>query len=207
MSLIVGWGLYNGQRLLTRWFLINPVCPPADWSPTMRDLLQEILAQYALPRFGTHGISHWARVLETGFRLGQETGADPQVLELFAVLHDSRRVNEGIDLDHGRRAAEYAVTLRGSLIHLADADFDLLYHACACHTDGLTTGDRTVQTCWDADRLDLGRVDITPTAEYLCTQSAKEPAIIAWAEERSRGRFVPELVHSAWGLHEDGRAR
>jgi uncharacterized protein len=166
----------------------------------MRDLLREILADYALPWFGTHGVSHWARVLETGLRLAPGTGANPQVIQLFAVLHDSKRINEGIDPDHGRRAADYAARLRGSLMHLIHSDFDLLYHACACHTDGLTTGDRTVQTCWDSDRLDLGRVDITPTAEYLCTEAAKETVILAWAEGRSRSRLVPELIYSDWGL-------
>ena len=39
-----------------------------------------------------------------------------------------------------------------------------------------------VQTCWDADRLDLGRVGIYPDAQFLCTNTAKYPAFIhrAW---------------------------
>lgn len=32
--------------------------------------------------------------------------------------------------------------------------------ALAYHSDGYTEGDITVQVCWDADRLDLGRVGI-----------------------------------------------
>lgn len=166
----------------------------------MDELLREILDRYTLPWFGTHGVSHWARVLETGRHLAPSTGADLQVVRLFAILHDAKRMNEGIDPDHGLRAADYAASLRSSLIDLDDAAFDLLYHACARHTDGLTTGDLTVQICWDADRLDLGRVDITPSAEYLCTPSARDPAVIAWAESRSRPRHVPQLVISEWGL-------
>jgi uncharacterized protein len=48
--------------------------------------------------------------------------------------------------------------MRRSLFDLSDEDFQLLYDACAAHTDGGTQADITIQTCWDADRLDLGRV-------------------------------------------------
>ena len=43
----------------------------------------------------------------------------------------------------------------------------------------------TVQTCWDADRLDLGRVGIRPLAERLCTDVARDPVLIEWAYQRS----------------------
>ena len=61
-----------------------------------------------------------------------------------------------MDDGHGQRGAELAAELRGTLFDLPDADFELLYEACARHTDGLTDADITIQTCWDADRLDLG---------------------------------------------------
>jgi len=38
---------------------------------------------------------------------------------------------------------------------------------------GVIRCDSTVLTCWDADRLDLGRVGITPKAIYLCTDAAQ----------------------------------
>jgi len=47
--------------------------------------------------------------------------------------------------------------------------------------------DITVQTCWDADRLDLGRVETTPKAEYLCTDAGKDPDMIEWAHGRAKG--------------------
>ena len=127
---------------------------------------------YALPLRGFHGVVHWARVLENGQRLASETGANVDVVTLFALFHDSRRVNEDFDLGHGHRGARYARTLRGKLIHLDGADFKLLFEACRLHTDGLTDGDITLQTCWDADRLDLGRVGITPDPDQLCTDAA-----------------------------------
>ena len=165
-----------------------------------QELLHEILDQYSLPWNGIHGIAHWARVLENGRRLAGLSGAKIEVVELFAVLHDSRRTNEGVDYVHGPDGAEYAVRLRGRVIHLPDADFDLLYEACAGHTNGHTRADVTVQTCWDADRLDLGRVGITPKPKRLCTPAARDPAILAWAESRSRIRAVPGLIREEWGL-------
>ncbi|MFZ2726177.1 MAG: hypothetical protein WAX77_08010 [Methylococcaceae bacterium] len=54
------------------------------------------------------------------------------------------------------------------------------------HTHGLTTGyNQTILTCWDADRLDLGRVAIMPNPEYLCTDIAKQKDIIQWAYQNS----------------------
>jgi uncharacterized protein len=149
------------------------------------ELMDAIRGQYALPWRGIHGITHWARVRETGLRLAARTGADPAVAELFAVLHDARRRNEGDDPGHGGRGADLAGALRGTLIHLSDAAFALLRTACADHAKGLIEADVTVQTCWDADRLDLGRVGIVPDPARLCTAAAKESAMRDWAFARS----------------------
>jgi uncharacterized protein len=162
------------------------------------DLIHTIRAQYALPWDGIHGLPHWARVRETGLRLAAHTGANPAMVELFAVLHDARRRNEGVDPDHGERGAAFAATLRGTLIHLSDPDFALLHVACADHTKGLVEGDITVQTCWDADRLDLGRVGIVPDPSRLCTEVAKEPVILDWAYHRSRQNITPAIVRGVW---------
>ena len=53
------------------------------------------------------------------------------------------------------------------------------------HSDGYTDADITVQVCWDADRLDLGRVGIKPAPHRLCTASAKAVDILEAAYERS----------------------
>lgn len=135
---------------------------------------------------GIHGIAHWARVRTNGIRLAEQTGANPEVVELFAFLHDSKRLNDGRDPKHGARAAEFAASLRGSLLTLSEKEFELLRFACEYHTDGLTEADITIQTCWDADRLDLGRVGIRPDPRHLCTPAARESAMIEWAIFQSR---------------------
>jgi uncharacterized protein len=161
-------------------------------------IIQEILETYTLPLRGHHGVVHWARVLENGQRLAAATGAKMDVVTLFALFHDSRRVNEFSDFGHGHRGATYARSLRGKLIHLDDTDFELLFEACRLHTDGLTEGDITLQVCWDADRLDLGRVGITPEPGLLCTDAARE--LLAWADKRAVRRHEPDFVAGFWGL-------
>jgi len=161
-------------------------------------LIHEILEDYALPVRGDHGVVHWARVLENGLRLAEATGASVEVVTLFALFHDSRRVNEGHDPRHGLRGANFARSLRGTLIQLDDRDFELLYEACRLHTDGLTEGDVTLQACWDADRLDLGRVGITPLPHLLCSDAARE--LLEWADRRACVGYEPEIVVEEWGL-------
>ena len=163
-------------------------------------ILRAVLEDYALPWSGHHGIAHWARVLENGLRLAGETGAVVEVVQMFAVLHDSRRANEHTDPEHGPRAAEFATSLRGRLIDLSDHEFRLLHRACAGHTHERTHPDVTIQTCWDADRLDLGRVGITPDPRYLCTEVARRPATIKWADGRATFRVIPEFVRDEWGI-------
>jgi uncharacterized protein len=163
-------------------------------------LIEAIVAQYGLPLSGTHGITHWARVYENGLLLARRNGANITVVELFAVFHDAGRINERGDHEHGRRGAGLARALRGSHFDLPDEDLDLLDFACTHHTSGYTQADLTVQTCWDADRLDLGRVGITPLPERLCTPEARDPDVLSWAHDRAVRRDVPPLIAGGWQL-------
>ena len=152
-----------------------------------QELLSEIRQGFALSLDGVHGEVHWARVRENGLYLATMTGADPEIVELFAYLHDSKRLNDGADREHGWRAAEYIRRLSPALLPLSEAGVELLAYACHYHTAGLTEADVTVGVCWDADRLDLGRVGIEPEARYLCTPAARDPTVIEWALRRSWG--------------------
>lgn len=160
-------------------------------------ILQAVLDGYTLPHDGYHGVYHWARVWENGLRVAESNGADEEVVRLFALFHDARRVNEHTDPDHGLRGGDLAHSLRGALVHLDDARFDLLYEACRLHTDGHTSGDATLLACWDADRLDLGRVGIHPRADLLCTDAAR--AMVPWAQARAISDRRVHDVLRVWG--------
>ncbi|MBI5252302.1 MAG: hypothetical protein HY912_22640 [Desulfomonile tiedjei] len=126
---------------------------------------------------------------ENGLKVASSTGAVTKIVELFAFFHDSKRVNESRDPGHGARAAAFVKELNGSFLFLDPYELDLLTYACRHHTDGKTEGDITVQTCWDADRLDLWRASIWPREEYLCTEAARAPEMIRWACSR-----VPRIL-------------
>jgi uncharacterized protein len=136
-------------------------------------LLKAVLAQFRISRHGVHGPSHWARVRSHAITVGKATGADLLVVELFAFLHDSQRENEWVDPHHGRRAAEYASSLNREYFGLSGDQLDMLCLAMRGHSDGGIHPDPTIQTCWDADRLDLGRVGIKPKARFLSIAGAK----------------------------------
>lgn len=151
------------------------------------ELIDHLKSQFTLDWHGIHGIRHWARVLWTGKHIADREGARLDVVCLFALLHDHKRLNDEHDPHHGHRAVVSAMNLRGEFFQIDDEGFKLLCVAMADHSDGHTEGDITIQTCWDADRLDLGRVGTLPQARYLCTQTARDPILINTCYRRSIG--------------------
>jgi uncharacterized protein len=157
-------------------------------------LLFHLRSQFKINWYGHHGIPHWARVRANGLMLADETMANKHVVELFAFFHDAQRFNEYEDEGHGLRGAALAKQLKSHFFEATDIEMDLLQYACQHHSDGMTTGNTTVLTCWDADRLDLGRVGITPNPRYLCTDAAKRKHNLEKANARAlawKSNFSP----------------
>ncbi|MDM8568523.1 hypothetical protein QUF50_03220 [Thiotrichales bacterium HSG1] len=122
-----------------------------------------------------HGPKHWSRVERNGLYICQLNDADEDVIRLFAIFHDSMRLNDGRDAEHGVRGAEYAKSLLNKEYELSEEKFELLYYACQYHNKRVveTVKDKTIGTCWDADRLDLRRVGIKPSEKMLYSREAK----------------------------------
>ncbi len=135
-------------------------------------LVALIKREFKLNWHGVHGANHWARVLYHGKTIGTIRKADLLVIELFGFLHDSCRFNEDRDLLHGTRAAEFAHGIHGTFFQLTPKQLDTLCYAMKHHSGGEVSTNKTIQTCWDADRLDLGRVRIIPSPQYLSKQAA-----------------------------------
>lgn len=122
-----------------------------------------------------HGERHWRTVGANGLWLAEPlAGADTHVIVLFALLHDSMRENDHVDPEHGPRAAAFAGELHAEgLLGVTAAQLELLQHACFEHTNGKVSSDPTVGACWDADRIDLPRVGITPDPARFSTDLAR----------------------------------
>ena len=158
------------------------------------EIIDAVRTNFMLDWHGIHGIRHWSRVYANGMRIAGGTSANIKVIQLFALFHDSCRLSEGSDPDHGPRSAELAGILRGRLFHLNDDDFVLLDNACRYHTARMHDDDPTVAACFDADRLDLGRVGNRPDPDFLCTPQAREQETITWALKRSISDYLPANI-------------
>lgn len=129
---------------------------------------------FSLGADSVHGPSHWKRVEAFALEIASLTpGVDTDVIRLFALFHDSRRENEYGDPGHGARGAALAFDLhQREFPELETAALEQLVTACCWHTHRTHIDDPTIGTCFDADRLDLGRVGITPDARFLNTTAA-----------------------------------
>lgn len=133
-----------------------------------------------------HGPSHWRAVGAVaaelaGAALRDAAGdppPDPELLLLFAVLHDAMREDDGRDLDHGPRAALLLQRLRADgTLTLDDERAAVLTEALHDHTNGTVSADATIGTCWDADRLLIGRVGIVPDPRFCSTVEGRRRAV------------------------------
>lgn len=150
--------------------------------------------QFLLDWDGIHGATHWARVLRLGRHLAQENGADIEVVTLFALLHDSCREDDNRDPGHGLRASIVVRAQNGILFDINDNQEDRLAAACEGHSKGGLSDDVTIQVCWDADRLELGRLAITPDPHRLGTDTAKRLSRHAWPYEHIGRSDGPSLL-------------
>ena len=105
-------------------------------------LFAEIKRRFALNWAGYHRANHWGRVRRYALTIVQVRGA------------------------------EYARALQRRFYDLSAKAISHLTHAIRHHSDGEVSTDVTIQSCWDADRLDLGHVGIKPAAEFLSLYGA-----------------------------------
>jgi uncharacterized protein len=169
--------------------------------PNAGRLVDAVLERSTGKDSSIHGESHWQRVAAAGLALLPETpDADPALVFLFALFHDSMRLNDGHDPLHGPRGAGLARKLRSEAFDLEEAEMGLLGFACEEHTNGGVGSDPTVGVCWDADRLNLWRVGIRPDPRLLSTEAARSAERIAWARDLQREHLAWEELYRNFGL-------
>lgn len=166
--------------------------------------------------WGVHGIAHWWRVRHNGLLLADAMGADPLVVRLFAIFHDSHRDDDFADPEHGPRAAHWLGSIRSGaapaacaetvrvIRGISESQFRALEAACRLHTSARSDDDPTVATCFAADRLDLARVGkrlkpaLIPIPRSILTDELLAGAVerthrgLAWSE--------PGLIERVWSV-------
>jgi hypothetical protein len=149
---------------------VKPAKRP-DW---LQPILEDAWAGFSLGRKNSvHGLWHWEKVERNALALAKATpDADKIVCQIFALVHDSKRQNEDDDPEHGDRAAEFVEKLyKEEKLPITVVQKELLTYACRLHEKGQVSDNPTIGVCWDADRLDLTRVGITPDPKLLSTKA------------------------------------
>ena len=102
---------------------------PEPSSVVTQDYVDFLAKNFRLSHNGHHGLEHWLRVLINGRLLAEENGADVQVVEHFALVHDIGRINENYDAHHGEQAAKF-VNSFSKWLNLDEHQLYLLVEAC-----------------------------------------------------------------------------
>lgn len=145
-----------------------------EYPPHIQEMFDLAIDRFQLSTNSYHGKWHWENVLQNVNAICDETPeADRKVCQLFAIFHDCARENEDEDPQHGPRAVAFLKEIRDKL-GLDTKQFTQLFTAIVKHTVGETTDDPTVGVCWDADRLDLPRVNIIPEDKYFSTKAGRQ---------------------------------
>lgn len=155
----------------------------------MEDVIS-CVSTHSKPNDIIHGLTHWQRVERNAIRL-QQPNVNMTVVRLFAYFHDACRFEsllkqninqsddenvkiektERVEREHGKLASELVLSLRNSLLKgLTQREIDELSTACELHNITQKTGNPTIDTCFDADRLDLWRlIWIKPNPKLMAT--------------------------------------
>jgi uncharacterized protein len=114
--------------------------------------------------------------MTNAMRLAIGTTTDLDVVVAFALVHDVSRVDDSPDRWHGPRARVFASMLDLMRTLLNESQREMLAVACERHSRGDTTTEATIGACWDADRLDLVRINVLPRVSLMSTTRGREEA-------------------------------
>lgn len=161
--------------------------PAALWHD-LDELLEAVYSSATKLGSAIHGPEHWHSVAVAALHLlAAGEPADRPLVFVFALLHDARRLDDGADPEHGPRAAELLHRLRErGLLDMPDLRAAHLDEALRAHTRGEVSENPTIALCWDADRLDIGRVGYALDPAFFSTATGRNLAAgaepLRWAQ-------------------------
>jgi len=148
-----------------------------------------------------HGPGHWFRVRRFGAILAALEGLPEDArrcVEIFALVHDLARLDDGCGNQHAIDGAAYIDEVLPAVFGPIPRDqVETVRVAIRYHSDGMVSrvaddrglfahlegphelSVRTIGCCWDADRLDLPRVGIHPEARFMSTANWRDVLPVA----------------------------
>jgi len=142
-------------------------------------VIDEVVKQYD-ERMGqdiVHGTRHWTNVFTNAYHIIENSPEVHNQLEeyllgafLFALFHDSKRKDEGLDLLHGYKGGAYFLEMViKHNIEISPTIQTKIYRAITNHSTEIKSGISIISVCYDADRFDLFRVGKIPKIQYFST--------------------------------------
>ena len=176
----------------------------------LRTKIWEIADSYYSKDDWAHGRSHIQRVLRMAIRIGREEGADLEVVELAAMLHDilaNQETHSGIEgFRHEIEGSKEARKIM-SKIGVAEKTIDAVCHCIESHRKRTGIAEpRTIEAkcLFDADKLDcIGAIGIIRSAFMSFDHGQdfyrEEKDIDAYKRKnvRSDGTVIDRKLHSS----------
>lgn len=144
-------------------------------------MFQSAVAQMKLDPMGIHGPIHWMKVYRNCQDLHvmeygkQASEKDDWFYWCFSMLHDCCRASDYADPAHGIEAAKLVPT-DGDPFNVALERAIKLHTMGQCMDADAELGYELIAICWDADRLELPRVNIVPDPKLMSTKAGTAAA-------------------------------
>lgn len=167
------------------------------------NLLERLDDNFCLKDSDYHNKKHWNRVFKLSKYIRELNGIESNIFKYFAMFHDVGRTDEDYNQNHGENGSKLAIKYR-KYINLTDEEFEKLIFACKWHTKPLDTTnkffkDKIINICWDADKLDLVRLNIKINKEKLLNNYSKLDSTIDFAKKLFHNIDLPidkDLMYS-----------
>lgn len=131
-------------------------------APLIREVM-EVAEKYYADNDAAHDFDHALRVTRLAFRIGENEGADLEVLALAGILHDTaRREQELTGVCHAKRGAEIADAILSEMNYEPGKKHHII-DMIRTHRfrDELKPETREAKILYDADKLDaIGAIGI-----------------------------------------------
>ena len=175
----------------------------------IRNKVWKIAESYYRENDWAHGRSHIERVIRSAVEIGKQEGADIEVIELAAILHDIFSREETHSKIKGfRHEIEAAKVSRGILgkLGISDATIEAVAHCIEAHRKRASSEPQTIEAkcLFDADKLDcIGAIGVTRSAfvsfEHGQEFYKEETDIEAYKRKnvRADGTIIDFRLHSS----------